>query len=335
MNGIIGIRNRGNTCFLNTSIQCLNNILPLTDYFLSDLYKNDILNESQFVYEYFRLLKTIWSHDRINKKEIIDPYLFHSFIQETDKRFTGNYQHDAQELLSLILDNLHEGLKYDVEIKYTGNPKNNLDKIMISSIENWKINLNNKYSIISNLFFGQFINKIISTKDNRCLSKTFEMFSIFTLPIFGNSLYEAFDKYTENEELETPYLNEDTKKTIPVFKQTKLMTVPQYFIISLKRYKNKDGFLIKSNNSVEFPIDNLNLSNYCEGYDSIKCELKLISIACHIGGLGGGHYYAVCRNTRDNTWNCFNDENVSVFDVEKNKDILFKHAYILIYEKMI
>ena len=41
-NGITGLQNLGNTCFMNSGLQCLSNTKELTDYFLSQEYKSHI-----------------------------------------------------------------------------------------------------------------------------------------------------------------------------------------------------------------------------------------------------------------------------------------------------
>lgn len=340
--GVVGLRNRGNTCYLNTSIQCLSNIPDLTDYILNNEYVDDLnnrfqelrggkMNEILLSKEYTKLIKAMW-----NSNSAIEPRTFHELIQRLDSRFKGFEQQDSQESLAFILDHLHEGLKYDADISFNGNIENDVDEIMVESIKKWKLELKDQYSIIVELFFGQFINKIVSMEENhtkdKIISKTFEVFNMLNISIHGSTLYDSLSMYFGKEILETKYFNEKTNEHISAYRQIKLMKIPKFLILVLKRYNNTTGNLKKSNNIITFPLEDLDLSTYAEGYDRFDCKLDLVCVGCHKGILNGGHYFSICKHRNEN-WYKYDDESITKFDIKNDIVNLFRDGYILIYKK--
>ena len=65
--GLTGLRNMGNTCYMNSTMQCLCNTSPLAIYFLSDSYQRDINRENpegsrgQVTEEFAAVVKALWS----------------------------------------------------------------------------------------------------------------------------------------------------------------------------------------------------------------------------------------------------------------------------------
>ncbi len=92
------------------------------------------------------------------------------------------------------------------------------------------------------------------------------------------------------------------------------------------------NYLSKINNIITFPIDDLDLSEYCIGYEKYYSKLSLKSVILHSGSLNGGHYYAYCKHI-DGQWYEYNDSSCTKIDIEASKNTLFRNGYILVYEK--
>ncbi len=102
----------GNTCFMNSVLQCLSNSPLLTDFILSDTYQSQINRSNPLGWkgrvadEYGALLKELWS----GKFTCVSPRAFKDVIGHVQPRFVGYQQHDSSELLNFLLDGLHEDL---------------------------------------------------------------------------------------------------------------------------------------------------------------------------------------------------------------------------------
>ena len=325
--GLSGLVNLGNTCWLNSAVQIVSNIHPLTDYFFSGDFKEDInvrSKEYRFVIEWLKLLKGLWSSNCT-----IQPISFHRTFNHF---FDGGLysQEDSEEGLSKILDLLHEGMSYEVDIKFNGTPKNKTDVLMIESIKSWNNSFKKSYSKIVELFYGQYLSCV------KCMtcgyeSNTFEPFSIIQLPIKEgfNDINDCFSHFVKTEKLEKDELWDCSKchSCEESHKKILLWKSPFILIIQLKRFDYLHN--CKINTNISYPLTNFNLTNYIDGYDKMESLYNLVGIIEHIGSLGGGHYISHIKN-KNNKWYTYNDNNVS----ELNKQsVNQKQGYILVYQK--
>uniref|UniRef100_A0A667ZY97 Ubiquitin carboxyl-terminal hydrolase n=1 Tax=Myripristis murdjan TaxID=586833 RepID=A0A667ZY97_9TELE len=182
--GLCGLSNLGNTCFMNSAVQCLSNIPPLTEYFLKDKY-TDELNEDnplgmkgEIARAYAELIKQVWS----GKYSYVTPRPFKTQVGRFAPQFSGYQQQDSHELLAFLLDGLHEDLnrirkKPYIQLKDAdGRP----DKVVAE--EAWENHIKRNDSIIVDIFHGLFKSTLVCPVCSK-VSVTFDPFCYLTLPL--------------------------------------------------------------------------------------------------------------------------------------------------------
>lgn len=111
LNGLIGLKNIANTCYMNSALQALSNSPPLTRYFLkcgNYVQKRTARSKIGLAKSYTRLIKEMWLNDR---RGYIVPDEIIRGISTIHPMFRGYQQHDTQEFLRCFMDQLHEELK--------------------------------------------------------------------------------------------------------------------------------------------------------------------------------------------------------------------------------
>jgi len=214
--GIVGGRNLGNTCFMNSSIACISNCTELTYYFLCGDYKKDLNYENkngmkgELAKSWGNLLQEYW----VENTDEGDPKDFKDTIGEKATMFKGFRQHDSNEFMNIFLDYLNEDLNYASEKKYIElDEKKDEETDEQCSKRFWESNLKRNDSIITDLFCGQFKSTVTCPKCNR-ISITFEPFYSINLPII---------KKEENQK--KIYQNQNEDKNLEEYKIT---YVPKY-----------------------------------------------------------------------------------------------------------
>ena len=165
--GMVGLINLGNTCYINSTLQCLSNTVDLTKYFLMQYFRNDINtgnklgSSGNIAFKYYKLLSNMWC----NFENKIDPSEFVNAFKNLKKQFGGSRQQDAQEFLSVLLDQLHEDLNRITDKPYIELlEKQPNEDDLIASKRWWDLHKKREDSIIVDLFNGQFKSETICQK---------------------------------------------------------------------------------------------------------------------------------------------------------------------------
>ncbi|XP_075484454.1 LOW QUALITY PROTEIN: ubiquitin carboxyl-terminal hydrolase 8-like [Primulina tabacum] len=181
--GLTGLQNLGNTCFMNSALQCLAHTPKLVDYFLGD-YRREINSENplgmngEIASAFGDLLKKLWTPGATP----VAPRTFKLKLAHFAPQFSGFNQHDSQELLAFLLDGLHEDLnrvkcKPYVEAKDSdGRPDEEV------ADEYWKNHLARNDSIIVDLCQGQYRSTLVCPVCRK-VSVTFDPFMYLSLPL--------------------------------------------------------------------------------------------------------------------------------------------------------
>ncbi|KAM3615781.1 uncharacterized protein V6R79_007674 [Siganus canaliculatus] len=182
--GATGLSNLGNTCFMNSSIQCVSNTKPLTDYFISGkhLYElnrtNPIGMRGHMAKCYGDLVMELWSGTQKN----VAPLKLRWTIAKYAPRFNGFQQQDSQELLAFLLDGLHEDLNRVHEKPYVELEDSDGRPDWEVASEAWDNHLRRNRSIVVDLFHGQLKSQV---KCKTCghISARFDPFNFLSLPL--------------------------------------------------------------------------------------------------------------------------------------------------------
>lgn len=334
---LTGLRNLGNTCYMNSILQCLCNAPHLADYFNRNCYQDDINrsnllgHKGEVAEEFGIIMKALWT----GQYRYISPKDFKVTIGKINDQFAGSSQQDSQELLLFLMDGLHEDLnKADNRKRHKEENNDHLDDFRAAE-HAWQKHKQLNESIIVALFQGQFKSTV------QCLtcqkkSRTFEAFMYLSLPLASTSkctlqdclrLFSKEEKLTDNNRFYCSHCRarRDSLKKIEIWK------LPPVLLVHLKRFSYDGRWKQKLQTSVDFPLENLDLSPYVIGPKNSLKKYNLFSVSNHYGGLDGGHYTAYCKNAARQRWFKFDDHDVSDISVSAVRS---SAAYILFYTSL-
>ena len=324
-NGLSSLQNLGNTCYVNTVLQCLIHTEKLNNFFDSkfDNLKRKT-NEFLLAKEYNDLRKLL-----LSKNCTVAPKRFINFIQQIAmnkdrEEFAYHNQCCASDFTQFLIECLHNGIKREVNININGVINSKQDTLAVKCYESQKKFHEKEYSELQAIFSAIQVTSIIKLNDNSEPNYICEPFMSLSLPIPNKNvgeklnLIDCFREYTKDELVKL----DDGEKN----KKINFWSLPEILIITLSRFHNDARRKITS--VIHSELSDIDLSDFVIGYEKNSYIYDIYATCEHSGNQQGGHYTANIKV--NNKW--YNIDDDAINEISQNKVINGK-TYILFLEK--
>ncbi|ATZ52048.1 Bcubp12 [Botrytis cinerea B05.10] len=248
--GTVGLGNLGNTCYMNSALQCVRSVEELTKYFVHDVYKAELNSDNPLGHggcvakAYADLLKEIYKEPA---PVSVQPRNFKNTVSRFATQFSGYGQQDSQEFIGFLLDGLQEDLsrvrkkpyieKPDSTDEMIGNP----EAIREMATKVWDITKQRDDSVIADLFTGMYKSTLVCPHCDK-VSITFDPFNNMTLQLPIESIWTRIVNFFPlNDKPVSVVVETDKHASVGTLKRiiSQKVGVPAERIFSCEVYEGK------------------------------------------------------------------------------------------------
>lgn len=318
--------NEGNDCYLNSVFQVFIN---------NDKFSQKIINSTgvnNLVYENLKKLLTV-NYANVYQGKIINPIkLKNCILKEFPKYSDKTVEYDAHELFHDLISLIHTETGTQIENVVDTHTQQHLSAHYKNATETFNSFFENKQSIVSDTFYGQYIKRYSCS--GGCLNKFFNYD-----PFNGFTIFPREDSSSVKQLINDVFLQDfvpyECKKCTPEGFIDKEHTIDQFIyklpetlIVTVNRF-NTNGS--KNVNSVIID-ETIDLSNYYLSNEPTKYTFS--SVICHLGStINHGHYVTITK--KNGIYYIFDDEKIK--EMAKGDSISQLNGvipYIIFYEKV-